>query len=362
LDRASKGTYVSFVAKIHWCETARDRNAYITFIRTVYRGNVAYKDSLIPIVRTFLNKSDTFTRSVEIHPLSIREGDRTTAQCMFIVAPCLPILQVGFFDALPNRKADVNLLLLEARRECQRRGLTSVIVGLNGHVAYGVGILTDAFDTPISFDSLYSASYYPCYFSAFEKQTLTVFRFEMAKLRFPPITKTKVSYRTLNMNRFRDDMLLFGDLCNRCLGSTHLYFPRDPMSLYELMSELRPFLKPEHLIFAYLNDTPVGFVLWHPDYNEVLPGGRALSLPEIAARLLLLGHRIKTAKLNAIGVLPEHHRTKLATGLLHEVFYYARSRFTHIESNFVWDNNTASIGLNRCMGGTPYRRYAVYSV
>jgi GNAT superfamily N-acetyltransferase len=348
------------MARIAPCETARHRSDFIAFIRTVYRGNLAYKDSLITLARTFLNRSDTFTRSIEILPVAIREDHRTTAQCMFIAASGLPVLQVGFFDALPNRRSDVDLLVLEARRECQRRGLERVVIGLNGHVAYGVGLLNDAFDTPISFDSLYSASYYPHYFRELTKETLTVFRFEMAALRFPSDTGTNVSYRKLDMNRFRDDMLLLGDLCNRSLRSTCLYFERDPISLYELMSALRPFLEPEHVIFAYLNEEPVGFVFWHPDYNEVLPGGRALSLLEIATRLLLQGHRIKTMKLNAIGVLPEHQRTKLASGLLREVFRYARNRFTHVESNFVWDSNTASLGLNRSMGGEPYRHYAVY--
>jgi GNAT superfamily N-acetyltransferase len=350
------------MAQLARCETARDRSDFISFIRTVYRGNTAYKDSLIPIVRTFLNKSDSFTRSIEILPIAIREDNRTTAQCMFIVASGLPVLQVGFFDALPNRRSDVDLLVLEARRECQKRGLERVVIGLNGHVAYGVGLLIDAFDAPISFDSLYSASYYPDYFRELTKQTLTVFRFEMAGLRFCTDAEANVSYRTLDMKCFRDDMLLFGELCNRSLRSTSLYFERDPVSLYELMSGLRPFLKPEHLIFAYLNETPIGFVFWHPDYNEVLPGGRALSLPEIAARLFVQGHCIKTMKLNAIGVLPQYQRQKHATGLLREVFHYARSRFTHIESNFVWDSNTASLGLNRIMGGKPYRHYAVYFV
>lgn len=347
--------------KLVRCETARDRSDFIAFIRSVYRGNAAYKDSLISIVRTFLDKSDSFTRSIEILPIAVREDNRTTAQCMFIVASGLPVLQVGFFDALPGRDSDVDLLVLEARRECQKRGLERVIIGLNGHVAYGVGLLTDAFDTPISFDSLYSASYYPHYFRELTKQTLTVFRFEMAALRFPGVAETNVTYRTIDTNHFREDMLLFGDLCNRTLRSTCLYFERDPVFLYELMRALRPFLKPEHLIFAYLNEAPIGFVFWHPDYNEVLPGGRALSLPEIGARIWLQGCRIRTMKLNAIGVLPEYHRQKVGAGLLREVHRYAHDRFAHVESNFVWDSNTASLALNRTMGGTPYRHYAVYS-
>ncbi len=261
------------------CTTPRDRRLFVAFLHRMYRGNRCFKDTLTGIVRTFLRSSDTFTRQVVIRPLAVREQGQTLAQCMLIVSPALPVLQMGFFEALPGQQAAVDLLLKEARIEAQRRGISHVVIGLNGHVSYGVGILQDHFDDPISFDSLYTPAYYPAYFAgkASRTRTLTTYIFDLTRMPIPPRIleriRTQFTFRTLEMRRFREEMLLFGDLCNRCLRQTPLYFDRDPQCLYELIADLRPFLKPEHLIFAMKGETPVGFVFWHPDLHEILPGG-----------------------------------------------------------------------------------------
>lgn len=344
------------------------RRRYIDFIYRVYRGCPYFKDTLISIVRTFLEQSDRFTRAAHIRPLVVTEGGETVAQCMLIAAPQLPVLQIGFFEALPGQAAAVDLLLREAFAECRKLGLHKIVIGLNGHVSYGVGLLTDRFDEPISFDSLYSYPYYPVYFEGrgFSKQTLTSYTFEMDRLHIAPTlaerAKKHFHFRAMDMRRFHEEMRLFGDLCNRCLRSTYLYFERDPECLYELLLPLRSFLKPEHLIFAYHEDEPVGFIFWHPDYNEIMPGGRAVPIWEMGLRYLIFAGRITTMKINAIGVLPAYQQTSATAGLIAETYRYAHARYRRGETNFVWDNNQPSTLLNRRIMHLEYRHYCVFEI
>jgi len=348
------------------CHAPRERRRFIAFIHDVYRGNHYYKDTLIGIVRTFLECSDTFTKSVAIRPLAVRSEGKTLAQCMLIIAPALPVAQVGFFEALPEQQDAVDLLLEEARTEARRRKFATVVVGLNGHLSYGVGILRDHFDAPISFDSLYNPAYYPAYFErqATDRHTLTTYEFDVANVRIDPRVlerlRRQFTFRAMNLRRFREEMLLFGELCNECLRHTRMYFDRDRVCLYELLADMRPFLRPEHLIFALKDGKPVGFVFWHPDLHEILPGGRPLPLWEIGLRYLCYGKRISMMKLNAVGVIPEYQRLGLAAGLVAEVHRYAYPRYSRGETNFVWDDNLPSTLFNRQVTDREFRHYAVY--
>ena len=59
------------------------------------------------------------------------------------------MLQIGFFDAKHGQDEAVDLLINEAKGVAKSLNLEKIIVGLNGHVSYGVGILMDKFDSHI---------------------------------------------------------------------------------------------------------------------------------------------------------------------------------------------------------------------
>jgi len=346
--------------------TPYEYQQFVDFIYRVYRGNPCFKDTLTGIVRTFLHRTDTFTRQAHLRPLIVRSRGEIVAQCIFIATPQLPVLQIGFFEALPAQQDAVEMLLKEAASECRVLGLNKIVAGLNGHLSYGVGFLNDHHDSPISFDCLYSPAYYLAYFRRYasREMTLTTFAFEMAHVTLAPALARRAyqhfAFRPMDMHRFHEEILLFGALCNQCLADTYLYFTREPECLYELLKELRPFLRAEHLIFAYHDGVPVGFIFWHPDINMIVPGGRRVSFWEIGLRYLLHHRRISSIKINAIGVTPAYQHSAVVAGLIAETIRYAQSRYRAGETNFIWDSNTASIQLNRRIMDGEYRHYSVF--
>ena len=66
------------------------------------------------------------------------------------------------------------------------------------------------------------------------------------------------------------------------------------------MESMKFFLRPENLLFACNKDEAVGFIFWHPDYNEILAKGRHNSLLEIAIRYTFTKNKISKVKLNSI--------------------------------------------------------------
>ncbi len=346
----------------------RQKRSFVDFVYRVYAGQACYKDTLMPVLKVFLHQGDTFTAQSFVRPIQVSVEGEVSAQCVLVHHPKLPMLQVAFFEALPGRPHAVERLVEEARAEARRRGLSRIVAGLNGHLAYGVGFLADAFDVPCSFDSIYTPEYYLTYWSAHADavHTLTTYRFTIAEVTLPePVLRraaAQFQYRRMDKRRFEQEMILFGELANRCLAQTYLYFERDPHALYQLLRPMRPLLESQHLIFACRDGREVGFLFWHPDFNEVVPGGRRNSDLATGIRCLLGRKRIRSAKLNAAGVEPRYQGSSVAAGLVGELLRSCAGRYESVETNFVWDCNRRSKLLNTHFPHREARHYRTFEL
>ena len=337
---------------------ARGRKRYLAFQRSLYAGDPCYVSTSSFVLRELLEQTTPFARACQVVPVMVEEDGRVLAQAMLMFHPGLPALQVSFFEALEGQQRAVELLLEEAKRRAKSLGLTQVVIGLNAHISYGVGILAQGFSHKNTFDSLYNKPWYAGYFQGLRKDTLSTYRGEMrtAKARLPQ-APSGVTVRRSDLRQFYRETERMRILCEQTIGQTHLYFPTQEGHFYHLMKDLRPFLRDEHLLFAKNRaGEDIGFLFWHPDFNEMLSGGREYSLLSIGAAWLLKRNRITTAKLNAIGA-----RTPGATAALLRAFAAeAGERYPWVETNFVWDNNLPSSRLNRRLLGEPHRKYEVY--
>lgn len=343
--------------------TGRDgARRFLAFRRDLYDGDPGYSATLEFAVESVLGQTSAFTRSCFVRPLLAHEEGRVVAQCILVHDPALPLLQVAFFEALPQRQAAVDALLDEARTEARRRGLDRIVIGLNGHLSLGVGILTEGF-APASFDSTWNKPYYAGYFEGLTRAGLTAFGGEvpavLRRVRSLGTPDAAVRVRPVDLHDWDAELETFRTLCDATLGTTSLYAPTRPRHFAELMGDLKPFLRPEHLLFAEQDGRAVGFCFWHPDYNRTLPYGRRLGVPSIAWRFALRRNRVRTVVLNAIGVLPEV-RGSATHALLARVGEMIEGHYDDYETCFVWDDNLASLGINRYLGNDVIRRFAVW--
>lgn len=111
-------------------------------------------------------------------------------------------------------------------------------------------------------------------------------------------------------------------------------------------------------MLAFDGNEAVGFLFWHPDYNEILKKGKQNSLISIACRYSLFKKKITTFKINSIGVKPEY-RGFLTCNLLYEMSKYVRD-YIYAETNFVWRSNFDSMSLNEYAIKKIERNFAVY--
>jgi len=348
--------------------TRREKRSFVDFVYRVYAGNPCYRDTLMPILKLFLHQRDSFTSESYVRPIQAVSQGEVAAQCVLVHHPGLPMLQVAFFDALPDRSAAVELLIEEARAEARRRGLPRIVAGLNGHVWYGVGYLADGFDLPCPFDSIHTPEYYLAYWSehAAEVHTLSTYRFDLSVARpTDPLLRraySRIQLRTMDMAKFKQEAILLGELSNRFFAGTYLYFERDPYDMYRLMKPIRPLLEAENLVFACRNGKEIGFLFWHPDFNEVIPGGRRNSALATGVRCLLGKGRIRNAKLNAAGVDPRYQGSSVVAGLLGKLVSSCAGRYESLETNFVWDSNRKSRYLHQHFPHEEVRHYKTFEL
>ena len=330
------------------------------FRRDLYRKDPYYVSTAEFTLDMLLYRQTDLAASIEICPVMGVEGKKILLEALLIHNPKDSYLQIAFFEALENIPEEVRVFMDYAADYAKKRGLHRIVIGLNGHLSYGVGLSVDM-KRPNTFDSTYTKPYYNSYFEGYRKHGLVAFSSTPDDI-LPHLSaiKSDITVRKIDLDRFEEETELFRRICDETIGTTFLYTKTDKGHFYSLLKDMTFFLKPENILFAEHRGEVVGFLFWHPDYNEILKKGRHNSLFTIAVRYLLLKDRIKRAKLNAMGVKREYRGVATAR-LLYEASRYLRS-YEVIETNFVWQNNKSSMALNRYVMKNEERHFAVYEV
>lgn len=339
---------------------------FIDLYYRVYARYQANRDNFNNAAANFLHKTDSFSRNCRVEPVLVSEGEHAVARAIMLRHPRLDALQLGYFEALPGKNEAVTLLLDLAAHLARKWGVGKVIVGMNGHLTYGVGFLKDRQDLPAVFSGAYSPEYYPDYFSGrgFVEHVLTTYHIDTAI--FDPPKKlldracSGISYRLIRLSDLEREMVILGDLFNKTLEKTRFYFHKDIRESYEMIRTIRPLLQNNNIIYAMKDGKEVGFAIWHPNFNEVMPGNGRIHPLLFFFRCKLLRGRIREFIVNTIGVLPEYQSTGASLGLINEVAKQVHGVYQGGETSFVWADNIKSTLFCRALCKNALRHYVVY--
>lgn len=341
-------------------KTNKEKKAFRDFRERLYKDDPYYVSTAEFTLEMLLNRETAFAKTIDIYPVEGIENGKIMVEALLIHNPKDDYLQVAFFEAVENAAKEVRLFMEYVKDFAAKRGLKRVIIGLNGHLSYGVG-LSEHMERPNTFDSTYSKPYYCEYFADYAQHTLFAFSGNpSAVLKNLPERKCSLTIRKMDFRRFEEEAEVFRKICNQTIGKTFLFSQTDEKHFYDLLKPMTFFLKPENILFAEADGEVVGFVFWHPDYNEILKKGRKNSLFGIAMRYTLFKNKIKRVKLNSIGV-KEEYRGIATVALLRAMGAFVQNYET-IETNFVWGNNEKSMAVNRYLLKNVERKFVVYEV
>jgi hypothetical protein len=348
-----------------------ERRAFHAIPRRVYRNLPGYRATEDALTHMLVDGPTVFHNHAEVTPFLLVEDDDVVGRCALVHDSRMPdVVQVAFFDALPGLTDVCHSIRTAAR--AFRPGAGRLVIGLNGHLNYGAGFLLSRFDVPPVFGLPYTPCYYADYFASLDVRATASYRFPVAEVfawaeRQPTGTGADgIAVRSMDLRRLQPEIELYTALDNASFIGTPYWSPRDPQENYELFAPFRAFLSGDNLLFAEIAGRPIGFLLWYPDFNELVgPGGGLNAWQALRFRL---GIRARTFRVTEIAILPEFRRNHaLYAMILHVIPILRAGGFTHGEGGFIFERNRASINmtsryLDRVFGRAPepYRRYGIF--
>ena len=360
--------------KLQPVHTDSEINVFISLTSLIYKDNCCYRRSNEDIVELLIKKKTAFKSHADIKPFLIKIDTQVVGRFAFIVDKRNPdLVMVAFFEALPdipNLSSEIIKLAKEQFPHCKK-----ICFGLDGHLNYGAGILLNKFNEVPSYGLPYTMSYYPEYFESFTSTKLFTFQF--------PITETEnfheaalfrnkgITIRTINRKNLLEEVKIYTELNNKSFKDHIFWTNRDYKEDYEVFSSFRHLIKNENLLFAEFMGKPIGFLLWFPDFNQMLKPNQLLKVktsfsPDVLRYKYF--NTIKKIRLAEIAVIPEYHHKLVDLLLLKRMFSEAyKQGYRFCEGGFISETNQNSINLTtryiERITNTkvePYRTYAIF--
>ncbi|MFH1808812.1 MAG: hypothetical protein ABIJ09_08700 [Pseudomonadota bacterium] len=342
----------------------------------VYRPYPLHRSTGDDIAHWLIGGKSLFCRHASITPYLLKNGWHAVGRFALIRDERRPeVVQVAFFEALPGLEGVRDAILLKARAmhpEC-----ADIVVGLDGHLNYACGFLVDRHDEPPVFGLPYTPPYYLDYFEGLRRRDMVSYRFQnqgfydLRRVVEPALDLSGVTIRLWDKRQFAREMDIYTHLNNVCFHDHPYWAARQSSEDQELFEGFKWFLDDDHLIIAEKEGQPIGFLLWYPDFNELVGPGQALGVKALLKYRALKAagrHPIKAVRLTEIAVHPAHRSRKVLAGMTMKMIERVEaSGHLFTEGGFIFEENQSSIGytlayISRAMGREPepFRRYCLF--
>ena len=349
--------------------THNELESFYNLDKIVYEEYPLYRSTGSEIIHSLVTGKSLFCRHAEITPFLIIEADRSVGRFVLIHDYNLSdYAQVAFFEALPGITDLVEKIILKAQEyhpSCRK-----LVIGLNGHLNYGAGILLNRFNESPVYELPFNPEYYPNYFTTLDKKTIVTFRFQMKEFYQWGNEVRKVAdlrgitVRNLKMDQYQKDIGIYTILNNACFIDHPYWSNRMVEEDLELFGPPGSFLKEENLLFAEYQGEPVGFLFWLPDLNELVGKVKTSNLRKKRHEI---PEQFYSYRFSEIAVLPKFRGIATLALILEMLIPVQKLGCQYGEGGFIFEENKQSVRMTkryykRIFGRDidPFRYMAVY--
>lgn len=233
-------------------------------------------------------------------------------------------------------------------------------------------MLVDGFDSSPMVMMTYNPRYYPVLLERVglrKAKDLLAYYCPVATIEMDKIEK--LSNRVLAKNGVRVRPIKMKDFANEVERVWHVYglaWSRNwgfvPMTREEFFAqgkEMKQILKPDLVLIGEAGDRVVGFALALPDINQALkPAGGSL-FPTGLVKILYHQRLIKSVRVVALGVVPEHQASGLPAVFYATLVRNARKLgYGECEMSWILEDNLLMNRSLEVMGARRYKTYRIY--
>ncbi len=346
----------------------RFNNEFLSFYKKQYLNNPLKRDSMSGMLKGLLWGKSQLCRSVELEPLMVTDGDRIIMICLLAYAHRMPdYLQMGFFEAEELNIDAFRMISAKAEEMAREKGASKISASLNIHVNYGLGFLASSYDKMQSFGMAHNPQFYHNFFESSGFSAIEMVSYEkdmryVERLMSPDTSsklKKRYNVRVARLSNLKSECAIYTDVNNSAFSQHLFYYPRDYEEDYELFKDLKFLLRPENLLFVEKDGRPVGFMLWYPDFNQVMSIGETVGLKTVIKNNFL-GHKIDTFKIVEMGVVPAERNRGAILALFDYCFRCIKDKYDFMESGWVLADNFKSRNFGIKWADCESKKYCAY--
>lgn len=347
----------------------KQQREFINFRKRIYKKHSKFVDNNLMMINELFAGKTPFCNNKKIYIVYVEDKGKTVCQGVIIYAKELSeYIQLAFFEAEENQENAVNLLVNKTIEIGKKHKCKKLVVGLNGHVNYGLGFLASHYDEKNSFSSSGNPEYYNKYFKDLGCEEIKLNTYKMDRIdnqigRYQTWLEKlnqKYTFRYFDKKRFDEDSKIYTDLNNATFNKHRYYYQRMYEEDKEMLKELFLFMHEDSLIFAFDGEKPIGFIMWYPDYNELAKAGEIFGAKHFIKNKIM-GNKIQTVKVMEYGVLEEYRKKGVPLGLLKQVFLsVAKDSLIKAETSWILEENLDSNRVCQAVCHEKYKRYVAY--
>ncbi len=355
--------------KIIEVKSKQEQKKYLSFRREIYGKNSPFVDNDLFMIKELFSGKTSFTQNKSVIVVYVEDDTQILCEGMIVYTNALSdYIQLSFFVSRPNADEAVKMLMDKITEIGKEYGCKRIVIGLNGHVNYGLGWLASNYNERNSFAAGINPDYYHTYFQKMNVKTIGLNTYRIDRIHnqlerydaFLRKIERNYTFRYFDKKQFEKYANIYTDLNNKCFNKHRYYYPRTYQEDIEMLKELFLFMKEDSLIFAFDGDKPVAFIMWYPDFNELAKSGEAFGAKHYVKNLFLR-KKIKTAKVMEYGVLEDYRKEGMPLILIHQVFLAIKKyAITKAETSWILDENTDSASFCEQICDGKYKRYVVY--
>lgn len=361
--------------ELKFVTTKNEIKQFIGLGKEIYQGNPYYRDSMSEILKLFLDHKTCYLKNGSFFPFIVQDQhqNKILLRAAYMINRKMPdTLMIAFFEAAKGVPEAVSIMLEEGRKIAALHQCTSIVIGLDGHINYGLGFLASHFDVTPCFGFPYSPEYYLDYFRGLKAYQFTSFLTDLSQFNLKKeetilrrLQRHQYTFRCADFNQFDRELRIYTDLNNDAFQDHLWWADRSYEEDYELLYPFRRFIRGENLLIAEKAGIPIGFMLWYPDFNQLIPPGKGLGLQALVRNKLGGRQKIDRLKIAEIGIKPEYQGTGAVLGLFALLYQLVGGRYRYCEAGWVEENNLKSKGLGmhwEQVGCQEYKKYKAYQM
>ncbi|MBS4015424.1 MAG: hypothetical protein KGZ86_03205 [Candidatus Latescibacteria bacterium] len=366
--------------KIDIVKTKKDWQDFIGLPWTIYKDNQYWIPPLKSEVKEILNtEKNPFWEHARREMFLVRDDKKTVGRIVAIIDDNHNQFHednIGFFGFYESiNDFEVAKLLYDSAKKWLQDNKKDAMRGpLNPSQNDEIGFLLEGFDKPPVVMMTYTPPYYLDLSEryGFKKAKDLYALLKNAREPVPERIermveiirkKSRVKVRTVDMKHFNRDLRHLKDIYNAAWEKNWGFVPMTDKEIDLTAKKIKQFIDPGLVVFAEVDDKPVGVVVTIPDINQVLKrlNGK-LGLIEMV-KFLYYRRKIDGTRALIGGIKKEFRQSGIISLLFYESIKHAQKHgYKWCEFGWNLEDNDLINQFDMAIGGKIYKKYRIYEM